>query len=68
MTVARTVNVTDAFGFNEPIFQLGFVQVPELGVALTKVYPEGNISFTTTFDATFGPKLVAVKVKVTFEP
>ena len=36
---------------NEPMFQIGEVQLPLDGVAFTNVYPEGKTSVTDTFDA-----------------
>jgi hypothetical protein len=51
-----------------PIVQLGAVHVPVEGVALTKVYPAGKISFTVTPVALLGPALEAVMVKVTLLP
>ena len=48
--------------------QLGADHVPVEGVALTKVYPEGNSSLTDTPVAALGPLLVAVMVKVTLLP
>lgn len=51
-----------------PMVQLGAVQVPADGVALTKVYPVGKTSFTLTPVAALGPLFLAVKVKVTLVP
>ena len=47
---------------------MGAVQDPVEGVALTRVYPDGNASLTLTPVAGLGPLLVAVMVKVTLLP
>ncbi len=51
-----------------PIVQFGAVHVPVDGVALTKVYPAGNTSFTVTPVAALGPAFEAVIVNVTLLP
>ena len=68
LTVATTVRVALALSAKLPMFQLGALQVPVEGVALTKVYPVGKLSTTLTPVAANGPLLVAVMVKVTLLP
>ena len=68
LTVATTVKVAETPLARLPIDQVDPVNVPTEGVALTRVYPDGNASVTETPVPSFGPLLVAVIVKVTFEP
>ena len=48
-TVATMVSVADAPATSEPMVQVGAVQVPTDGVALTKVRLAGRTSCTVTF-------------------
>src|ERR1700736_6109102 len=70
VTVATTTRLTDDPLGMGPMVQtpLPAVYVPALGVAVTRVRPDGSRSLTWTPVAFDGPALWAVTVNVTFEP
>ncbi len=67
-TVATTLKVAVAPLLMVPMLQVGELQVPAEGVALTSVYPAGRDSVRLTPDAPHGPLFPAVMVKVTLLP
>ena len=68
LTLATTVKVAVAPFARVPIDQVGLFHEPVDGVALIRVYPEGNISVTVTPVPSLIPLLLAVIVKVTLVP
>ena len=57
-TVATIVSVAEAPAASVPMVQVGVVQVPTDGVALTKVRPAGRLSVAETACALLVPLLV----------
>ena len=69
-TIALTVKVCVAPFAKFPMLQtpVTLLYVPVDGDALINVYPEGNISSTSTKVAVSGPLFLAVKVKIIVVP